>query len=534
MSNLLSIPFEDDYETTLAQAWDGSNTTMYLKAVPTATTPSGTNFSYLVVDPWKSTMQAVKVTAWENVGNTATVTTATIKKGSGVNYSAVTHASWATVRFSNNYQFWEDLQTAINTKLDNDGDNETTTWNLSVAGSNFRFRKDGNDMKFRDDTTAEVSLAQLTAGTSTDHKFLNSVVDTTASYLATKLTWWDGITATTINPGWNETLDLDIDLTDTNIFVQTSSWASDSGKIPRLNSSWQIATGFLPAIDTIFGNGADWVQTDANLTITGSNNTFITKNFSSWTAGSTARTCTVTPTNCIVWIKIQGNADFTNRTFNFAWVGWPWWAQQTGWTGNVWTVGNSNKYIVTNNWLGWVLWATSAAWWAAWAKLSSSLNTNLFDIDAFCWAWWGSWGSNSQSGTNGWAGWAWWAGWGWLIITVWGTVVFSTTVATVAWSNGTAWTAGTGWASGWGGGWWWWGGTFVCLYRWTLTGSLTPTVTGWTGWAGGTGAGTTAGAGGWGAGSLFNAWTAWASTSSQSTGWLGWNGWAWVYLIQKI
>lgn len=75
----------------------------------------------------------------------------------------------------------------------------------------------------------------------------------------------------------------------------------------------------MPAgLEYIFGSGADGAQPDSNLVITGSNNTFITKNFTSWTAGSVARTVTITPTNCTVWIKIQGNADFTNRTFNFA------------------------------------------------------------------------------------------------------------------------------------------------------------------------------------------------------------------------
>jgi hypothetical protein len=153
MADLLTIPYEDDYETTLAQAWNGSATTVYLKNVPTATTPSGSNYSYLVVDPWKSIMQVVKVIAWENVGNTATTTTATIKKGSGVNYSAVSHASWATVRFSNNYQFWADIQTSINTKLDQDWGNgidyastaarDAALWGDWVATKNYRNIKAG-------------------------------------------------------------------------------------------------------------------------------------------------------------------------------------------------------------------------------------------------------------------------------------------------------------------------------------------------------------------------------------------------------
>ena len=54
---------------------------------------------------------------------------------------------------------------------------------------------------------------------------------------------------TIINPGGNEQLDLDIDLTDTTTFVQTSSGAGDSGKVPRLGASGTLAAGFLDDTD---------------------------------------------------------------------------------------------------------------------------------------------------------------------------------------------------------------------------------------------------------------------------------------------
>lgn len=321
--------------------------------------------------------------------------------------------------------------------------------------------------------------------------------------------------------------------------AKTSSGSSDENKIPLLNASGKLATWFIDATafnEEIFGNSSDWVQGDSNLTITGSNNTFITKNFSSWTAGSTARTCTVTPTNCIVWIKIAGNADFTNWTFNFSWVGWPWWAWATGTSGawTNWTVWNSTNYTITAAWLGGAAWGASSAWGALWAKLSSSLNTNLFYIDAFCWGWWWGWWSTPSAPANwgtGWNGWNWW--W-WLIITVWGTVVFSSTVVTVAWADWSAWANGTSWGSWWGGWGGWGGGTFVLLYRWTLTGSLTPTVSWGNSWAGGTWSWTTAAAGWGGAGSLFNSWTVWGSTSSSSTWGAGGTWGAGTFLIKKI
>ena len=57
-------------------------------------------------------------------------------------YAQKAHSANRVVRISNNYQFWEDIATAINSKLDNNGGNPTTTFDLDLAGSAFRIRKD--------------------------------------------------------------------------------------------------------------------------------------------------------------------------------------------------------------------------------------------------------------------------------------------------------------------------------------------------------------------------------------------------------
>jgi len=41
------------------------------------------------------------------------------------------------------------------------------------------------------------------------------------------------------------------------------------------------------------------------------------KNYTSWAAGGAARVLTITPTNCVLHIKVQGNMDLTNWTFDF-------------------------------------------------------------------------------------------------------------------------------------------------------------------------------------------------------------------------
>lgn len=74
------------------------------------------------------------------------------------------------------------------------------------------------DLKFKDWNNAEVSLSTLNAWAGTDHKVLTSNLDTIAWYLTEKLTAWDWLNKTIINPWANESIDLDIDLTDTTIF----------------------------------------------------------------------------------------------------------------------------------------------------------------------------------------------------------------------------------------------------------------------------------------------------------------------------
>jgi len=110
-----------------------------------------------------------------------------------------------------------------------------------------------------------------------------SADDTTPGYLEDKIVAGNGIKVTTLNDGSDESVQ----------------------------------------IEAAVGDGTDGIQGDANLTITGSNNTVIVKEFTSWTAGSVARTCTVTPTGCVTVLKIQGDADFTNWTFDFAGKGMP-------------------------------------------------------------------------------------------------------------------------------------------------------------------------------------------------------------------
>lgn len=133
MSDLSIIPLEDWFETQLAQDWNGAVGTVYVLDTPSYT-PTTTN-TYIVVNPWKTNMQIAEITDYDSTANTLTVSNVTLLKGLGINSTAPasSHATGSKVIISDNYQFWVDIQTAINSKLDDTGG--TMTGLLQFSGT---------------------------------------------------------------------------------------------------------------------------------------------------------------------------------------------------------------------------------------------------------------------------------------------------------------------------------------------------------------------------------------------------------------
>lgn len=245
MSDLLTIPMQDDYQTTLSSTWAWWTGTVNITTAPAGTIPAG-KYSYIVVNPWEANMQVAKIDGW--AAGTVNVTSITVPKSQAVNYSAVSHASGAVVRFSNNLAFWIDIQTAISTKVNTDDDSTISNtkkiqfWNTT---SYIKTDDTWTNLKFKDGSNVELTLSQIASWGWADQKVAITTNDTTTATLDTKLTAGDGIKKTVINPAGNESLDLDIDVTDTTIFVKTSSGAGDENKIPVLDSNWKLANGFI-------------------------------------------------------------------------------------------------------------------------------------------------------------------------------------------------------------------------------------------------------------------------------------------------
>lgn len=202
MSNYSTAPKQDAYETELASSIDDSQTTIVVADAPDFTI-SGGDSVYGVIDPKNDSREAVRITGIS--GSTLTVVRG-IAAYEGGGSTATPHSGGATFIISDNWQNWDDAKTAINSKLDNDGGNTTTTFDMQLSGSNWRVRKDGSDMKLTDDNQSEVTLSTLAAGGGADEKAKVSSNDTTAGYLNGKLVAGSNVTLTENNDGANETL----------------------------------------------------------------------------------------------------------------------------------------------------------------------------------------------------------------------------------------------------------------------------------------------------------------------------------------
>lgn len=120
MTNITRYPLEDGYETSLAQSWDWQVWTITVNSSPNFTFPAWVT-TFIVIDPWKTTMQIAEINAYNSWLKTITVSSiSSLEKWAGVSSTAVNHSVWAKVVISDNYQFWKDILNAVNSKIDAD------------------------------------------------------------------------------------------------------------------------------------------------------------------------------------------------------------------------------------------------------------------------------------------------------------------------------------------------------------------------------------------------------------------------------
>lgn len=237
MTNLANIPTQDGYETALSQEMSTVATSFTVNTAPTYT-PTTTD-TYVVINPGKSNQEVVLCTSYVAATKTFNVTTRAISMALGVTATAQTHAAGSKVIISDNFAFWSDIQTAINTKIDG-----------LVQGVYF----------YADETARNAALGAspansgLIAGLTTEGKITYSLAGSWLEWSTTSSTFVNA--STTVAGKVEEATAAEQGAgtgtggTGARLFVnpsnlvKTSSGAGDENKVPVLNSSGKLADGF--------------------------------------------------------------------------------------------------------------------------------------------------------------------------------------------------------------------------------------------------------------------------------------------------
>ncbi len=138
MTDITTYPLEDWFETTLSQVWNWAVWTIYVNATPSFTFPAGVT-TYIIVDPWKATMQLAEINGYNPTLKTMAVSNITLDKWAGVAYTQQSHQIGAKVRISHNYQFWKDMIDGINSKMNTNSD-DLEVWKFADATARDAYR----------------------------------------------------------------------------------------------------------------------------------------------------------------------------------------------------------------------------------------------------------------------------------------------------------------------------------------------------------------------------------------------------------
>lgn len=208
MSNIERIPLQDNYEVELAQGITDTALTFSVDIAPSYT-PT-TRKTWAVLNPGKANMELVKVDGYDAGTKEITIPTGGRAQPlyEGHTATAYAHGSGSVVMISDNFAFWDSIYDAVNSKLDSNGGNTGSTFDLDLTGSSWRLRNDAGLMKFTDDQQAEVSLKTLADAAGVNDKAKVSVADTTTGYLNTKVTVGTGLTKTITSPAGDERLEI--------------------------------------------------------------------------------------------------------------------------------------------------------------------------------------------------------------------------------------------------------------------------------------------------------------------------------------
>ncbi len=205
---LNTIPLLDNFETTLAQEWDGQVGKMKVNELPNIPVNNNGKFrsgmtTFVIVNPDKTSAQLVEIDGYNTINKTLNVIRVGLAKWDGVNYSSYHHNQKSIVRISNNFAFWKELREVINSKWDYGNGNITSSWDFILD-----IKKGALKLKDRDNSA--ISLTEISEKIWKDKKVALNKNDTTG-YLDNKLHFSWGLQSQ--NQSWVKNVSLNLENT---------------------------------------------------------------------------------------------------------------------------------------------------------------------------------------------------------------------------------------------------------------------------------------------------------------------------------
>jgi len=220
MTNIVSTPRQNAYKTNLSTSITAAALTASFDEMPSFSLSAG-EYVYAVIDPKNSFREVVKLVGPYTAGASSITITRAEADYEGASSTAYQHSGGAVVVITNSWNIFDDITTAVNSKLDADGDGLEDSFDMQTASSGVRLRDDAGELKLTDSLNPEVSLSTLAAAAGSDTKTAVTVADTTPAVLDSKLTVsGTNITKSIVNPGANETLNLDVTVDSTPVDVE--------------------------------------------------------------------------------------------------------------------------------------------------------------------------------------------------------------------------------------------------------------------------------------------------------------------------
>lgn len=316
MSDLSLIPLQDWFETQLSQDWDGNTGTVYVLSTPSYT-PTTSN-TYIVVNPWRPNMQIAEITSYDSALKTLTVSSISFEKGIGTSSTAQTHTTGSKVIISDNYQFWEDIKTAINSKLDKTGGNaliyadttarDTALWANGVPTTPYTNIYVTATGLFYNYNLSTAQWEAIDTGT-TPWNATNVSAGLVRSDVAPA-----GIPVALIqdNPKYDALAGTSGTPSSSNKYVTNDDTSSTpvANKVARYSAGGQLP--WLPS-QAFFGDGSDW-------DVTISSNTSLTRDMY-YDNLTIQNTFTLSPKGYRIFVKWTLNCEWTGKIASNGWAG---------------------------------------------------------------------------------------------------------------------------------------------------------------------------------------------------------------------